>query len=168
MCAWLCVSPSPKSHVYWPSPLPLQKSSQSSLRRCLPGYNPQLGSNKIFHFFFFPDKALLGPLLQQGGARTNNRFPCLLTPLRESSEGWTFSLYGVRVGVYPGVGPEGWPRCFAHLLGVVVCRGMRSTLPLLLTPCFCSRLFKSGSSVFWSLWIFCPGFALTVHACSYF
>ena len=33
------------------------------------------------------------------------------------------SFYGVRVGVCPGVGPEGWLRCFAHPLGGGVCRG---------------------------------------------
>ena len=35
-------------------------------------------------------------------------------------------------------------------------------------PHFCSGLFKSGSCVFWSLCIFCPEFAPTVHAHNYF
>ena len=70
----------------------------------------------------------MGPLLQQGGARTNNRFPCF--------------LYGVRTGVCPGVGPEGWLRRFAHALGGVVCRGHGTV------PCFCSQhpVFAPGSS----------------------
>ena len=37
--------------------------------------------------------------------------------------GGACSLHGVRVGVCPGVGWEGWLRCFAHPLGGVVCRG---------------------------------------------
>ena len=34
-------------------------------------------------------------------------------------------------------------------------------------PCSCSRIFKRGSWVFWSLCIFCPQFATTAHACAY-
>ena len=30
-------------------------------------------------------------------------------------------------------------------------------------PCFCSQFFRSGSCVFWSLWIFCSEFAPTVQ-----
>lgn len=41
----------PKSHIYWPPPLPVGNSAQSFLKDCLPGCNPQVGSNKIFHFF---------------------------------------------------------------------------------------------------------------------
>ena len=37
--------------------------------------------------------------------------------------GQAASLYGVRVGVCPGVRPEGWVRCFAHPLGGVECSG---------------------------------------------
>ena len=37
--------------------------------------------------------------------------------------GWACSLYGVRVGVCPGVNPKGWFKWFAHPLGDVVCRG---------------------------------------------
>ena len=33
------------------------------------------------------------------------------------------SLYGVKVGVCPGVRTEGWLRCFAHPLGGAVCSG---------------------------------------------
>ena len=37
---------------------------------------------------------------------------------------------------------------------VVLCAGgMRSTLLLFLTPCFCSWLFRSGSWVIWSLYL---------------
>ena len=52
--------------------------------------------------------------------RTSNRFPGLLTP---RAEGRACSLYGVRVGVCPGAGPEAWLRCFAHPSGGGVCRG---------------------------------------------
>ena len=38
--------------------------------------------------------------------------------------GWgAGTLYGVRVGVCPGVGSEAWLRWFAHPLGGGVCRG---------------------------------------------
>ena len=43
-------------------------------------------------------------LLGQGGSRANIRVPCLLSPQ-------ACSLYGVRVGIWPGVRPEGWHRC---------------------------------------------------------
>ena len=44
--------PLPKSHIHCPPPpLPLQNSSQSFLKDCLPAYNLQVGPNKIFHFF---------------------------------------------------------------------------------------------------------------------
>ena len=62
--------------------------------------------------------------------------------------GWAGSLYGVRLGVGPGVRLEGWLRWFAHPLGGAECRGMRSALLLLLTAHFCSWLFRSGSWVF--------------------
>ena len=32
-------------------------------------------------------------------------------------------MHGVRVGMYPGVWPEGWLGSFVHPLGGVVCRG---------------------------------------------
>ena len=98
-------------------------------------------------------KALLGPLLQQEGVRTSNRFSCCLLLGR---------------CVCPGVRLEGG---LGNLLTtqVVSCSGDMCTLPLLLsTLCFCSRLFRSNSWVFWSLCIFCPKFDLTAHACSYF
>ena len=37
--------------------------------------------------------------------------------------GQACSLYGVTVGVYPGFGPEGKLKWFAHPLGGIVCRG---------------------------------------------
>ena len=60
----------------------------------------------------------MGPLLQQGAARTNNRFSCL-----PAEGGQSCFLYGVRVGVCPGVGPDGWLRWSAHPFGGVVCKG---------------------------------------------
>ena len=48
--------------------------------------------------------------------------------------GWTSPLHGVRVGAAsPGVGPEGWLRCFAHPFGDVACREMCAV------PCFWSQ-----------------------------
>ena len=44
-------------------------------------------------------------------------------------------FYGVRVGVGPGVGLEGWLRWSAHTPLVLLCAGgMSSTLLLLLAP----------------------------------
>ena len=53
---------------------------------------------------------------------------------------------------------------------VVVCAGgMCSTLLSLPTPCFCSRLLKSGNWVVWSLCILLgPEFAPSTCACCYF
>ena len=53
-----------------------------------------------------PGRALLGALLQQGGARTNHRPPSSLP-----GGGKTGSLYGVREGV-SRVRWEGWLRWF--------------------------------------------------------
>ena len=44
----------------------------------------------------------------------------------------------------PGVGPEGWLKGLPTPLMVLCAGGMRCTLLLLPTPCFCSRLFRSG------------------------
>ena len=79
-------------------------------------------------------KFRLGPLLQQRGRRTINRFPCLLTP----PEGWADSFQGVRWGVCPWVGSRGWHRWSAHPFGGGVCRG---GVPVL---CFCSWLLRGG------------------------
>ena len=59
------------------------------------------------------------------------------------SRGRAGSLYGVRVGVGLGVGPEVWLRWPAHTLGGVVCRGLCACT----VPCFCSWLLRSGSCV---------------------
>ena len=102
----------------------------------------------------------MGPLQSQEGVKTSNRFPCSLP-----KAGRAGSLYGVRVGVYSGVGLEGRLRCSAHPSSGVHAAGMHSTLLLFLIPCFCSRLFKGGSSVFESFCIFlrriCPNCACT-------
>ena len=62
---------------------------------------------------------------------------CSLAPQR----GQAGSLYGVTASC-PGLGSEGWLRCFAHLSGGVECRGCCSV------PCFCSQhpLLDLGSS----------------------
>ena len=49
---------------------------------------------------------------------------------------WAGSLYEVRVGVCPGLGPEWWIRWFAHRFGGVSAGGMCGTLLLLPTPYF--------------------------------
>ena len=88
-----------------------------------------------------------------GGARTK-QVPLLAGSLRWGRAG---SLDGLRVGADPGVGPEGWPRWSALPSGGVCAGGMRSALLLLPTPCFCSRLFRSGS------WAFLVFLYLFVH-----
>ena len=56
-------------------------------------------------------KALLGFLCQlQEGAKTRNRFSHLLPRTGAGQGGRAHSLYGVRVGVCPGVRLEGWLR----------------------------------------------------------
>jgi len=69
----------------------------------------------ISFFFWNSGKALLGPLLQQGEARTNTRFPCLLPP---RGVWWAVSLNRARVGVCPGSGSRGL-RSFAQPRGDV-------------------------------------------------
>ena len=85
----------------------------------------------------FSGKALSGPLLHR---REQEQTSSLACPLHEV--GRACSSYEVRVGVCPGVGSEGWLGCLAHPLGGVECRGVYSTLFLLLTHCFCFRLLK--------------------------
>ena len=70
--------------------------------------------------------------------------------------GLACSLYGVRVEVYSEVKPEASPLRW--------CSVQRACA----VPCFFSRLFRSGSRHFWSLCIFCPALAPTVHSHSYF
>ena len=81
---------------------------------------------------------------------------------RSLSGGGACSLYGVKVGVCP--------RGQAGGVAQVVCPPLRwwCVQGACAVPCLCSRIFKSGSWVFWSLCIFCPEFAPTLHACSYF
>ena len=78
-------------------------------------------------------------------------------------------LYGVRVGVCPGVRPEGWLSCFAHPLGGVACRGHAqypafapNTLFLLQAP----QKWQLRFLVF--LYVWGPEFAPTAHARGYF
>lgn len=81
--------------------------------------------------------SLLGLMLQHKEAKTGNRYP--FSPHEGEPAG---SLRGVRVGVSPAVGPEGWLRRSARPL-VAACAGRRcGALPLLPAPCFafrCSR-----------------------------
>ena len=101
-----------------------------------------------------------GPCRSTAQRGENSRLLCLLVL---SEAGQACSLCGVEV--CPGVRLEGWLRWFAHPLGGGMCRGpCPSTLLLLPTPCFCSRLFRSDSWVFWSLFFFGPEFAPAAHA----
>ena len=90
--------------------------------------------------------ALLGSLLQQEGAKTNNSFFCLLPEWGQAGSSYE---------VCPGVSPEGWLRWFAHSFGGGECRGhaqYSSFTPNVLL--FCSQLFRNGSWVF-GLFISC-------------
>ena len=60
----------------------------------------------------------MGLVLQQEGAKTSNRFTSLLVEV-----GRACYLCGVRGGVYPGVGLEGWLTWFAHSLVVLSAGG---------------------------------------------
>ena len=75
-------------------------------------------------------------------------------------EGQAGSSFRVRVGLGPGVGPEGWPRWFAYLLGDIACRGHTQY------PAFAlgSLEMAVGLLVFLYLVRNC----LWGHACSYF
>ena len=96
--------------------------------------------------------------------RTGDRFPCSLP--KDEGAG---SLYGVKTGVCPRIGLEGWLKWFAHHLGGIEGR-VGCTV-----PCFCScqhLVFAPGSlevaiGLFWSFCIFCP-FAPAVLAHTYF
>ena len=92
--------------------------------------------------------------------KTSNKFPCSLPKVEGAG-----SLYGVRVGVCPGVGPEGWLRCFAHRFAGIERWGhvqYPAFAPdtLFLLP----ALQKWQLGFFWSFCIFCLEFARTVHA----
>ena len=87
--------------------------------------------------------------------RTNNRFPCWLSP---QGGGQACFLYGMRVGVCPGVRPEGRLRCFAHPLGGVVCRGHVQY------PAFAPGSSKVAVGFFGLFVSFGPEFAPTEHA----
>ena len=62
----------------------------------------------------------------------------------------------------PGVGPEGWLRCFAQPFGGAECRGHVQY------PAFAPSSSEVAAEFFWSFCIFFPEFAPTAHACSYF
>jgi len=66
------------------------------------------------------------------GTRKQISFTCWL-PERGGQGG---SIYGVNLGLCPGVGPEGWLGWFAHPELVLSAGGMWNTLLLFLTPTF--------------------------------
>ena len=65
-----------------------------------------------------PDKEIrqcfTGAFAEAEGRENKQQPPLLACSLR--GEGGSGSLHGVRVEVCPGVGPEGWLRCFAQSL----------------------------------------------------
>ena len=81
-----------------------------------------------------------GPLLQQRGVKTSNRFSCWVIPWKRESwflMGWEYR-WVQELGQMGGLGSV--PTFF-----VVLCAGvMHSTLLLLLTPWYCPELFRSG------------------------
>ena len=108
-------------------------------------------------------KALLGTLVQQGSAKASNSFPWWLNP-----EGWwTCSFYSVKVGICPGVGPQGWLRCFAHPFGML-CAGSMHIFFCFRIPAFAPCSLEMAVEIFWSFCVFCQKFALTAIAHSYF
>ena len=85
---------------------------------------------------FFSGKALQRPLPQQVGSEKKLQVPSSLTEGHRAC-----SLYGARVGVYPG----GWAGGLAlgglpNPLVAVSAEDTHSTLLLLPTPCFCPQL----------------------------
>ena len=96
---------------------------------------------------------MLGPLLQQEGARMN-MFPWSLAEWGE------LVPYGVRVEAGLGVPPKGRLRWLAHPFGGVECRGHVEVLcSCSQHPVFCSRLFRSGG------WSFCSSCILFSIIC---
>ena len=154
-------------------------SRTSSLRQCSAAFALEvlqtrvLGLPQSIEIDSRPDEkfrqGFMGALLQQRGERTNIRFPGLLArSLRQRA----CSFYGVRVGVRPGVGPDGWLRCFAHPLGGVACRGRAQDLAFAPGSSEMAVGFFVGFFFFGFIFVFLyllgPEFAPTVHAHSYF
>ena len=110
------------------------------------------------------------PLLQQGGLKQVTGSLAHSLP----EEGQAGSLCGVRVGVCPRVGLEGWLSCFAHPLGGVECRGHEqypAFAPdlLFLLPALQKRQLGVFFFFFFGLFVsFFPEFSPTVYARSYF
>ena len=131
-------------------------------------YFGKISSLVFYPFFFFSWQGFTGA---QEEVRTNS-FPSYSLMGRRSGrerrERWACSLCRVWVGVCPGVRLEWWLMWFAQRSGGIECRGMLSTLLLFPRPWFYSWLLRSSNRGFLVFCIFCPEFALTVHACSYF
>ena len=154
MCEWYCLCVESKKNWYeW-------TYVQNIVR--LTYFRNKLMVNS----FFFLGKALLWPLPEQMGSEEKLQVPCSLT------EGhWACSLYGARVGVYPGglagrlpLGGLPSPPCRGHAQypafapNSCFCSQFLAFAPnslfLLPTPCFPSRVFRS-SSRFLFLFLFC-------------
>ena len=117
-----------------------------------------------------PDKkfrqGFTGAPVAPGGVRTNNRFPGVLP---EGGRGGACSVHGMRVGMCPGVGPEGWLRRFAHPSGGVVCRGHAQYPAFVPNTLFLLQALQKWQLGFVvSLYFLDPEFVLTVYARSYF
>ena len=95
---------------------------------------------------FFSKQAFIGApaAAARKQERTTGSFLCFLPPKGEQA----CSLYGVRVGMCPGVGPEVWFRCFACCLADIVCRGHAQY------TAFAPNGVLLYSPTFWSLCIF--------------
>ena len=139
MCEWYCLCVESKKNWYeW-------TYVQNRVR--LTDFRNKLMVNS----FFFLGKALLWPLPEQMGSEEKLQVPCSLT------EGhWACSLYGARVGVYPGgsagrlpLGGLPSPPCRGHAQYPAFAPNSLFLLP---TPCFPSRVFRSSSRF---LFLFC-------------
>ena len=94
--------------------------------------NTGVGSHFLLQGIFSSQGSNLRGGGGEGEQINTSRFPGSLLP---KGDGRVSSLHGVSVGVCPGVGPEGWLRCFAHPSGGGVCRGSGVEWEV---PCFCS------------------------------
>ena len=99
------------------------------------------------------------------GWSKNKQHVSLLVPRGES---WAGSLNGGGEGCVQGSGLRAGLGCLPTPLVVLCAESMHSTLLLLPTPSFRSRLLRSSSWVFIFLYILGPEFAPTAHTSSYF
>ena len=92
--------------------------------------------------------------------KRSNKFPSSLPEVGRAG-----SLCEVRVGLCPGVGPEGMAWVFCPPLCGIECRGHAQYPTFASDTGFCSWLFRSGS---WSSWSFCIFFVHNLPQLCYF